>query len=57
MAERDVVICALVRTAIGTLAGTLKDMPAAELAAVAIAAMRETGLKEDAVNPKEAAPC
>lgn len=38
MAERDVVICAPVRTAIGTFAGTLKDTPAAELGAAAIRA-------------------
>ncbi|WP_237214257.1 thiolase family protein [Falsiroseomonas oryziterrae] len=45
MAERDVVICAPVRTAIGTFGGTLKDMPAAELGAVAIrAAMERAGL-------------
>ena len=64
MADPDVVICAPVRTAIGTFAGTLKDRPAADLGATAIRAamgrtglhpdkvdgvvMRETGLKEDA---------
>lgn len=45
MVERDVVICAPVRTAIGTFGGTLKDTPAAELGAVAIrAAMERAGL-------------
>jgi acetyl-CoA C-acetyltransferase len=45
MADRDVVICAPVRTAIGTFGGTLKDMPAAELGAVAIrAAVARAGL-------------
>ena len=33
MANREVVICAPVRTAIGTYDGTLKDMPATELGA------------------------
>jgi acetyl-CoA C-acetyltransferase len=45
MAERDVVICAPVRTAIGTFGGTLKDTPAADLGAVAIrAAVERAGL-------------
>jgi len=45
MADRDVVICAPVRTAIGTFAGTLKDTPATELGAVAIrAAIERAGL-------------
>ena len=39
MATREVVLCAPVRTAIGTYGGTLKDMPAPALGAVAI---RET---------------
>jgi acetyl-CoA C-acetyltransferase len=38
MASRDVVICSPVRTAIGTYGGTLKDMPAADLGAVAVRA-------------------
>ncbi|WP_270933684.1 acetyl-CoA C-acetyltransferase [Falsiroseomonas oryzae] len=45
MADRDIVICAPVRTAIGTFAGTLKDTPSTELGAVAIrAAMERAGL-------------
>ena len=45
MADRDVVICAPVRTAIGTFAGTLKDTPATELGATAIrAAMERAGV-------------
>ena len=39
MARREIVLCAPVRTAIGTYGGTLKDMPAPALGAVAI---RET---------------
>jgi acetyl-CoA C-acetyltransferase len=39
MTKREVVLCAAVRTAIGTYGGTLKDLPAVELGAVAI---RET---------------
>lgn len=38
MSEREVVLCAPVRTAIGTFGGTLKDMPAPELGAVAVRA-------------------
>ncbi len=45
MADRDIVICTPVRTAIGTFGGTLKDIPAADLGAVAIrAAMERAGL-------------
>ena len=36
MSNTEVVICSPVRTAIGTYGGTLKDMPAADLGAVAI---------------------
>src|SRR6476661_7660655 len=36
MSNSHVVICSPVRTAIGTYGGTLKDMPAADLGAVAI---------------------
>ena len=39
MSQREIVLCAPVRTAIGTYGGTLKDMPAPELGAAAI---RET---------------
>ena len=41
MADREVVICGPVRTAIGTYGGTLKDTPAAELGAVAVRAAIE----------------
>jgi acetyl-CoA C-acetyltransferase len=41
MANREVVICSPVRTAIGTYGGTLKDMPAVDLGAVAIRATLE----------------
>ncbi|WP_137127364.1 acetyl-CoA C-acetyltransferase [Roseomonas sp. HF4] len=45
MADRNVVLCAPVRTAIGTFAGALKDTPATELGAVAIrAAIERAGL-------------
>ena len=36
MASKEVVICSPVRTAIGTYSGTLKDMPAVDLGAVAV---------------------
>lgn len=38
MVNREVVICSPVRTAIGTYGGTLKDLPAVDLGAVAIRA-------------------
>jgi acetyl-CoA C-acetyltransferase len=38
MANREVVICSPVRTAIGTYGGTLKDTPAADLGAVVVRA-------------------
>ena len=41
MANREVVICSPVRTAIGTYGGTLKDLPAVDLGAVAIRATLE----------------
>ena len=41
MANKDVVICAPVRTAIGTYGGTLKDTPAPELGAVVVRAAIE----------------
>ena len=41
MSSTEVVICSPVRTAIGTYGGTLKDMPAADLGAVAIRATLE----------------
>lgn len=41
MANKEVVICSPVRTAIGTYGGTLKDLPAVDLGAVAIRATLE----------------
>ena len=41
MSNTEVVICSPVRTAIGTYGGTLKDMPATDLGAVAICATLE----------------
>ena len=41
MANKEVVICSPVRTAIGTYGGTLKDMPAADLGAVVVRATLE----------------
>ena len=41
MANREVVICSPVRTAIGTYGGTLKDTPAADLGAVVVRATLE----------------
>ena len=41
MADREVVICSPVRTAIGTYGGTLKDTPAADLGAVVVRATLE----------------
>ena len=41
MANREVVICSPVRTAIGTYGGTLKDTPAADLGAVVVRATIE----------------
>jgi len=45
MAQREIVLCNPVRTAIGTFNGTLKDMPAVDLGAAAVrAAMERAGL-------------
>ena len=41
MANKEVVICSPVRTAIGTYGGTLKDMAAVDLGAVAVRATLE----------------
>lgn len=41
MANRQVVLCAPLRTAIGTYGGTLKDVPAADLGAVVVRAALE----------------
>ncbi|MCW5631988.1 MAG: acetyl-CoA C-acyltransferase [Rubrivivax sp.] len=51
MIRREVVLCAAVRTAIGTYSGTLKDMPAVELGAVAIReALRRSGIGDEHVK-------
>jgi acetyl-CoA C-acetyltransferase len=51
MANREVVICSPVRTAIGTYGGTLKDLPAVDLGAVAIrASLDRAKLSPDAVG-------
>ena len=41
MSSREIIICNPVRTAIGTYGGTLKDMPATDLGAVAVRATLE----------------
>jgi acetyl-CoA C-acetyltransferase len=49
--SRSVVLAAPVRTAIGTFGGTLKEMPAVNLGAVAIgAAVERAGLKTDEIG-------
>jgi acetyl-CoA C-acetyltransferase len=51
MPSRSVVIAEPVRTAIGTFGGTLKDVPAPDLGAVAIrAAVERAGLKPDEIE-------
>ena len=51
MAEREVVLCAPVRTALGTFNGTLKDVPATELGAVAVrATLARAGLDPSRVD-------
>jgi acetyl-CoA C-acetyltransferase len=51
MGNRDVVLCAPMRTAIGTFGGSLKDVPATELGAVAIrACLARAGLPADRVQ-------
>src|SRR5262245_8546803 len=50
-ASRSVVLAAPVRTAIGTFGGTLKDVPASDLGAAAIAAAVErAGLKPEDIG-------
>ena len=52
MATREVVLCAPVRTAIGTYNGTLKDTPAPELGATAIReTLKRAGVAGDEVRP------
>src|SRR5713226_8144029 len=49
--SREVVLAAPVRTAIGTFGGSLKDMPASDLGAVAIGATVErAGLKPEEIG-------
>lgn len=51
MNQKDVVIVSAVRTPIGSFGGTLKDIPATQLGAVAIkAAIERAGIKGDQVN-------
>jgi acetyl-CoA C-acetyltransferase len=51
MASRSVVVAEPVRTAIGAFGGTLKDVPAPDLGAVAIrAAVERAGLKPDEIE-------
>ncbi|MGZ8229714.1 MAG: thiolase family protein [Burkholderiales bacterium] len=51
MNMREVVICNPVRTAIGTYGGTLKNIPAAELGATAIAeTLKRSGLTPDKIE-------
>src|ERR1700748_2412795 len=51
MPSRSVVIAEPVRTAIGAFGGTLKDVPAPDLGAVAIrAAVERAGLKPDEIE-------
>lgn len=51
MANKEVVICSPVRTAIGTYGGTLKEMPAVDLGAVAIrATLNRSGLSPDEID-------
>ena len=51
MNAREVVLCHPVRTAIGTYSGTLKDLPAPALGAVAIReCLRRSGLSGDRVQ-------
>jgi acetyl-CoA C-acetyltransferase len=51
MTSRSVVIAAPVRTAIGTFGGSLKEMPAPDLGAIAIgAAVERAGLKADEIG-------
>jgi acetyl-CoA C-acetyltransferase len=51
MTSRSVVLAAPVRTAIGTFGGSLKEMPAPDLGAIAIgAAVERAGLKPDEIG-------
>ena len=51
MSRFDPVICAPVRTAIGTFGGSLKDIPAPDLGAIAIrASLERAGLAGEAID-------
>ncbi len=51
MASREVVLCAPVRTAIGTFGGSLKGVPATELGSVTVReCMKRSGLAPERVN-------
>lgn len=51
MSNPEVVLCAAVRTAIGSYAGALKDLPATDLGAVAIReVLARTGLRGDDID-------
>ncbi|WP_290650893.1 acetyl-CoA C-acetyltransferase [Aquisalimonas sp.] len=48
---KEVVLCAPVRTPIGTYGGSLKDMPATDLGAIAVAeTLKRAGLKGDQID-------
>ena len=49
--QRSIVVAAPMRTAIGTFGGSLKDVPATQLGAVAIAAaVKHAGLASDEIG-------
>lgn len=51
MTQSNVVLCAAVRTPIGTYNGTLKDMPAPDLGGIAISAsLSRAGVEHDAIE-------
>ena len=52
MTSRHIVLCHPVRTAIGTYAGSLKDMAASDLGAVAVReTLKEQGCLQAATSP------
>ena len=58
MANREVVICSPVRTAIGTYGGTFKDTPAADLGAVVVrAALERAKLSPGDVDTRSHGQC
>ena len=52
MANKEVVICSPVRTAIGTYGGTLKDMAAVDLGAVVVRATLERAKLHPAISTR-----